>query len=41
MKLQSAILSTFDPVTTTAIRLNILDASNGPTITEVMLIQGK
>ena len=29
---------TFAPVTTTAIRLNILDASEGPTITEVLLI---
>ena len=29
----------FEPVTTTAIRLNILDASEGPTITEVMIQQ--
>ncbi|MFM2241385.1 MAG: hypothetical protein RLZ97_240 [Verrucomicrobiota bacterium] len=31
--------ATFAPVTTTAIRLNILDASEGPTITEVMIQQ--
>jgi alpha-L-fucosidase len=31
--------TTFEPVTTTAIRLNILDASEGPTITEVMIQQ--
>jgi alpha-L-fucosidase len=31
--------TTFAPVTTTAIRLNILDASEGPTITEVMIQQ--
>lgn len=29
--------TSFDPVTTTAIRLNILDASDGPTISEVQL----
>ncbi|MCB1132363.1 MAG: alpha-L-fucosidase, partial [Verrucomicrobiae bacterium] len=33
--------ATFEPVTTSAIRLNILNASEGPTIKEVMLIQGK
>ena len=31
--------ATFAPVTTSAIRLNILDASDGPTITEVLLVQ--
>lgn len=29
--------ASFDPVTTTAIRLNILDASEGPTISEILI----
>jgi alpha-L-fucosidase len=33
--------ATFAPVTASVIRLNILDASEGPTIAEVILIQGK
>ncbi len=31
--------ASFEPVTTNAIRLNILDASEGPTISEILLIQ--
>lgn len=33
--------ASFKPVTTNAIRLNILDASDGPTITEVLLVPAK
>ena len=29
--------ASFEPVTTTAIRLNILDANDGPTISEILL----
>ena len=33
--------ASFKPVTTTAIRLNILDATDGPTISEVLIIPAK